>query len=308
MKSLRVGVAALLAGCLLSAAPGSSQEAEQAAPEDDNRIVVTGQTEQPTSSEVSRQARSITQGGDFRRSPLARFERRLCPGVIGLTPDMAALVIDRVRYNADQLGLTLTEDDGSCSPNLVVAFVRDGQAELAALHKEHGYMFDSLELHELRALLAETGPVRVWTSTMTRTRDGTAVPPPRGGETPIAAMWMAHSKIYLATREDIEFVMVMFDIEKMKGKTLVQLADYATMRGLARTKPATDDGQPLDTILALFDQNGAPTDELTSFDRAYLASVYDSIPNLPGTARLLGVNRQLELQAAAEDRAAGSQR
>ncbi len=31
--------------------------------------------------------------------------------------------------------------------------------------------------------------------------------------------------------------MVLFDLEKMKGKTLVQLADYATMRGLARTRP-----------------------------------------------------------------------
>lgn len=304
MTSLRVGVAALLAGCLLATTPASSQEA---APDEDNQIVVTGQTEQPSSSEVSRQARSITQGGNFRRSPLARFERRLCPGVIGLTPEMAALVIDRIRYNADQLGLGLAEDDGTCSPNLVVAFVKDGQAELAALHKEHVYMFNSMELHDLRALLAETGPVRAWTSTITRTRDGTAIPPNRGGETPIAAMWMAHSKIYLTTREDIEFVMVMFDIEKMKGKTLVQLADYATMRGLARTKPVSGDGQPLDTILALFDQDGVPSDELTSFDRAYLASVYDSIPNLPGTVRLQGVSRQLELQAAAEERAADSQ-
>ncbi|OYW46871.1 MAG: hypothetical protein B7Z08_01555 [Sphingomonadales bacterium 32-68-7] len=293
---------------MFAASAASAQEARTATPAEEDKIVVTGQSEQPSSSEVSRQARSITQGGNFRRSALARFERRLCPGVIGLTPDMAALVIDRIRFNAAELGLGLTEDDGSCTPNLVVAFVKDGQAELNALAKDHGYMFNSLELHEKRALLAETGPVRVFTSTLERTRDGMPIARNEGGDPPVAQMWMAHSKIYLATREDIEFVMVMFDLEKLKGKTLVQLADYATMRGLARTKPVDEDGQPLDTILALFDQDGAPTDELTSFDRAYLASVYDSIPNLPGSVRLMGVNRQLELQAAAEERAARNQR
>ena len=120
----------------------------------------------------------------------------------------------------------------------------------------------------------------------------------------MVSMWMAHSKIYLATREDIEFVVVLFDLEKMKGKTLVQLADYATMRGLARTRPvegAENSGdQAMETILALFDPGSPPPAEMTEFDRAYLAALYDGIPNIPGVTKVLGVNRQLRLQERAE--------
>jgi hypothetical protein len=50
---------------------------------------------------------------------------------------------------------------------------------------------------------------------------------------------------------------VLFDRAAVSGKTLVQLADYATMRGIARTRPAESDGQPLDTILTLFDPSHA---------------------------------------------------
>jgi len=292
MSVLRDGFIAGLAGVLLLSGPALAQEDESG---DDGDIVVTGRADRapPTNSEVSRQARSVTEGGNLRHQALARFERRLCPGVIGLKPDMATLVIDRIRYQASQLEMGLTRDDGTCSPNLVVAFVRDGKAELAALAKEHGYLFQDMPLHERRRLLAEDGPVRVWTTTLARTRDGMPVPRSDGGSPPVVSMWMAHSKIYLATREDIEFVVVLFDLEKMMGKTLVQLADYATMRGLARTRPVEGGGEAMDTILALFDPDAQPPAEMTEFDRAYLAALYDGMANMPGVTKVLGVNRQL---------------
>src|SRR5690606_22681745 len=145
------------------------------------------------------------------------------------------------------------------------------------------YLFDGLQPRERKELLAENGPVRVWTSTVTRTRDGMPIPKAEGlVNPPVVQMAMAHSKIYLTTREDITSVMVVFDLDKVQGKSLVQLADYATMRGLARTLPVEGDGQPMDTILALFDQAAPPPAEMTTFDRAYLGAVYDSIPNMPG--------------------------
>lgn len=304
MVTHRSGLLAVLAGALLLS-PLAAQEQR-----DETDIVVTGRVEEPppTRSEVTRQARAVTQGRDLRHSAQARFEKRLCPGVIGLKPDMAALVIDRIRYQADQLGMQLTEDDGTCAPNLVVAFVADGKAELAALAEEYPYLFQDMPLHDKRALLAEDGPVRVWTTTLGRTRDGMPIPRRESlASPPVVSMWMAHSKIYLATREDIEFVMVLFDLEKMKGKTLVQLADYATMRGLARTRPVDGEGQAMDTILALFDAAAEPPLEMTQFDRAYLAALYDGIPNMPGITKVLGVNRQLRLQGEAADETAAAE-
>lgn len=288
-----------LAAALWSFAPASAQD-HPTTPD----ILVEGQTEKPaTQSEVTHEARQVTEGGDFRHSPLARFEDPVCPGIMGLTLDAAELMVDRIRYNAENLGLRLASENG-CAPNLIVAFVPDAKGQMAALDHAHGYLFSALDLTEKRALLAEAGPARVWTTTVMRTRDGMPVygSNPRAGDpmssAPVVSMWMAHSRIYLPIRNDIAQVLVVFDRDQVKGKTLIQLADYATMRGLAKTKPAAN-AKAMDTILALFD-GGAPPTGLTQFDRAYLAALYEDIPNLPGIAKLGGVNRQLRRQAEAE--------
>jgi hypothetical protein len=307
MNRMTTSAARLLAGlacALLLAAPALAQQEQADAPANGD-IVVTGTVEQPTSSEVTAQARAITAPTGLRHEPLPRFEGRLCPGVFGLKGDFAGLMIDRLRYNAERLDLWLTEDDGTCRPNFIVAFVDDGQAALEQIEHNSGWLFQSLSNTERRELLAEDGPVRVWTTVQTRTRDGMPVQRRENlTDPPVVATWMAHSKIYLAIREDITQVIVLFDKRDVKGKTLVQLADYATMRGLARTRPVDGNGQAMDTILALFDPDASPADEMTAFDRAYLAAVYDNIPNIPGITKVLGVNRQLRLQAEQEDDAA----
>ena len=92
---------------------------------------------------------------------------------------------------------------------------------------------------------------------------------------------------------------VLIDREGARDKSLVQLADYATMRSFARTRPAGGDAK-LDTILALFDPDHAPPAELTDFDRAYLRSVYREIANLPAAMKLLDVNDELDRVLAEE--------
>jgi len=295
-----------LAGFLMFAAPGWAQSDS---PTDDNEnIVVTGKA--ATSTEVSRQARAITDmSSAIRHEPMARFQDKLCPGVMGLEADAASLMIDRLRDNAQLLGLGLTKDDGTCRPNFIVAFVENGAENLQQIADHNGWAFQDMSPSERRKLLSEEGPVRVWTITQMRTRDG--IPIPRSVslfDPPQVNTWMAHSKIYLAIREDITRVVVLFDREGVKGKTLLQLADYATMRGLARTRPVDGEGHPMDTILALFDPSGSPPAKLTEFDRAYLAAVYDGIPNIPGVTKVLGVNRQLRLQDGEADPAVAEAR
>lgn len=300
---------ASLASILIAASPVWAQSAQQAddAELDGEDIVVTGTL--PTQSAVSRQARAITDmSSAIRHEPLPRFEARLCPGVIGMVPEYASLIVDRVRYNAEQLDLWLAEDDGTCTPNFIVAFVEDGQAHLQNIADNQHWLFRDMSPSQRSRLLNDDGPARVWTITETRTRDGMPVPRSESlHEPPVVNTWMAHSKIYTATREDIASVIVLLDKDSVKGKTLVQLADYATMRGLARTKPADGDGQKLDTILALFDPAGSPPPRLTDFDQAYLASLYDGMPNLPGITKVLGVNRQLRLQARDAERASAGE-
>jgi hypothetical protein len=289
-----------LIAALLVSAPASAQQ-QDPAPPGENDIVVTG--EQPSHREVSRQARDVTDiGSDIRDRPLARIEDRLCPGVIGLKRYAAELMIDRIRWNAERLDMWMA-DETDCRPNLIIAFVEDGQAEIAGLVDRQPWLFDTLTTYERRALLAEDGPVRVWTTAETRTRDGMPIARNESlASPPQVHMWMAHSKIYLTIREDITQVVVLFDREGVRGKSIVQLADYATMRGFARTRPPEGDAA-LDTILTLFDPAHEPPAELTAFDQAYLRSVYKEIANLPAAMKLLDVSDEfdkLAREAAAE--------
>lgn len=274
------------------ALPASAQDQRPAG--NDEEIVVTGERERPSAREVSRQARDISGiTGNIYDKPLARIEDRLCPGVIGLRQDAAELMIDRIRWNAARLGMRLAGGSG-CAPNLIIAFVEDGKAQIAELFEKQPWLFQSLTLPERRALLDEDGPVRVWTTAQQRTRDGMPIQRRENlTDPPVVSMWMAHSKIYLTIREDITQVVVLFDRDAVRGKTVIQLADYATMRGFAQTRPA-EGGAPLGTILTLFDPDRAAPGGLTEFDQAYLRSLYDWIPNLPAASKLLGVNRQLE--------------
>jgi len=281
---MRLAVVFAIAGSL-TASPCMAQAENDASAQDSGDIVVTGRADEPSQTEVTRQARAVTEPTELRHSALPRFEGdRLCPGVAGLKADDAGLMIDRIRNSAEQLGLRMTKDDGTCRPNFVVAFVDDGQATIRAIKDKKYWLFRDMPYHELRELVGEEGPVRVWTATAMRTRDGM----PAG-----SSQWMAHSKIYLSMREDIVWALVLIDRADAQGKTLLQLADYATMRGLARTRPVESNGQPMDTILALFDPGAAPPGEMTDFDRAYLAALYQGLPNMPGITKVLDVNRQL---------------
>lgn len=222
--------------------------------------------------------------------PLARFEDPLCPGVAGLKVDAAEYMVGRIRANAVALGLRLA-DEARCDPNIVVAFVPDGQAFLETMRRERAYLFDEMESDERTRLMTQPGPARAFLRVVPRSRDGRPIPrrldlvnPPQ------TTMWMAHSKIYSAIRNDIYHAMVLFDRDGISGLSLEQLADYATFRALAQALPENPgaDGQ---SILALFDGADAHAEGLTAFDRAYLAELYAGVPNLPAEARLAALEQ-----------------
>jgi hypothetical protein len=290
MVRLRQFATCLVLGSL--AVPALAQDA-------DSSIVVTGRSEAPpSSSAVVAQARAVTSEGVLRSEPLALMQDPLCPGVMGLKETGALAIIDRIRANALRLDIRLA-DETACTPNLIVAFVDDSRRQVNTLHDSEPQVFESLATPDRRALLAQAGPVHAWNLTETRTRDGMPVSRGEGlTNPPVAAMWSAHSKIYIPVRSDIVSSFLVLEREAVRGMTLTQLADYATMRGLAQTRPP-EAGAPLDTILTLFDSEGPHPAEMTEFDSAYLAALYDSIPNMAGIHKLLGVNRQLRRQKAA---------
>lgn len=217
--------------------------------------------------------------------PLARFEDALCPGVLGLKQEAAEQMVGRLRANAEMLGLRMAEN-GDCQANVVVGFVTDGQAFLSQLQDRSSYIFAEMTRDERTALLSDAGPARAMLRIRARSRDGIPISRRENlSQLPTTTMWMAHSKIYSATRNDIISAIVLFDRDAVRGLNLTQLADYATFRALAHRLPGSEAAGEA-SILTLFDDGAARPAELTAFDRAYLEQLYAGLPNMPAPAKL----------------------
>jgi hypothetical protein len=198
-------------------------------------------------------------------------------------------VVERVRANAAGFGLDLADPE-DCKPNIIIAFLADGRDYLQRLAADRSHLFAELQPGERRHLLEDDGPARAWLRTVVRTRDGLLVgrsddlvQPPQAG------MWSAHSRIYHRVRFDIESAMVLVDRAATEGLTPQQLADYATIRALAEHHP--EDAASHGSILTLFEEESAPT-ALTAYDRAFLTELYQGMPNLPASARLLDLQEE----------------
>ena len=216
--------------------------------------------------------------------PLARFEDPVCPGVVGLRIDAAEEMVGRIRANAQSFGRRLAPD-GECEANMVVAFVENGQAFAQRMQRENGWLFAELSQADRETALHAAGPARALLRVRSRSRDGMPIPRRENMvDLPQTELWMAHSKIYTATRNDILYSLILIDRAAIQGMTIAQLADYATYRSLTRTLPQTPETRA-DSILALFDGGARPAG-LTEFDRIYLTQLYDGVPNLPAPARI----------------------
>lgn len=291
---LKAWRATVLPMVLCTALPAAAQT-EPAA--DSNEIVVTGDAEPPPRREVFDQALEVSRvdPGRMYEESLARLTAPLCPQVVGLDGDLAQEMVERIRANAERVDVRLAR--GRCATNLLVAFADDGQMLLDELARRHPKVFALASAEERSELLADTAPVRVWNVVEHKWASGAPLQYRRGR--PEMPSTKKPVGMILPTRKDIDFALVVYDREAVLGMTVLQLADYATMRGLSHTRPASG-MQPMSTILALFDEESelAPVDrepaELTSFDLGYLRSVYFWRPNkpVPAVGRLLGVRRR----------------
>lgn len=231
--------------------------------------------------------------------PLARFEDRVCPGIVGLQRESAETLVGLIRGNLDALGRPAAEE-ATCTPNVIVAFVSDGAAFLRNLEDKQDLLLVDMERAERKALLAETGPARALLKVWTRTRDGMRVSRRDNlTDLPQSYQAMAHSRIYTAARRDIVSALVLIDRDALAGVSLQQLADYATFRALTRTLPPAEARGA--SIVGLFETGANRPAGLTEFDRRFLATLYEGVPNLPGSSRLAALTDATGYDFAAEE-------
>ena len=302
----KIGLLAAMTVCATVAQAQSPVGLKQGPAPTGPDIVVTAKPE-PTAKEVQSQAKSISRMGDFYHDPLARFSEPICPGVLGLPADAAGIIVDRIRYDAERVGAPI-DASTSCKANILIVFTRDGGDEVRKLLKTRGYLFDGLETPETRELQSETGPVRAWNVTALRNRHGQGETPRfiggvlqlgddsgslRMGPIKVTQSPTSDSRLFLASRIDITASVVVIDLGAIDGMPVAQIADYGAMRALARTRPANGD-TAASTILSLFDPTSAHPREMTSFDLAYLRSLYDAGSNVPASVKILNVSRTID--------------
>lgn len=293
------GTLASLAGAMISAsvAPAQSAGADNQITGKDSGvartqapIIVTGSRDRKQA--VHRFVRDITVETD---DQIAKFPGEVCPAAFGLPSAYAAIVAKRAREVARTAGVPVGK--AGCRPNVVIAVADDGHEFVKSLRKARPTLFRALKLPELRRLAEAEGPVRSWQVVEPRGADGR--PMERisfiaiGGRLQYIgdAYELKHaigSRVQMATRQDLTLSFVVFDLKAVQGLTLTQIADYATMRALAKTRSVAGTGGAARSILALFDpardRAGRPA-ALTRWDSAYLKALY-------ATSNVVAASRQ----------------
>lgn len=248
---------------------------------DDEGIVVTGERA-PETEVVRAQVESITRPARIDK-PLARFHQPFCPTTIGIKEEYAAFLTERLRENAGEVGTPLASTN--CDPNALLIFARDSAKTIQEMRKEQPWLFNNMLDQEWGKIVAGTGATHAWQSTEVRGVDGKffrtieIIVFGQRKEVTVNDQYQS-GRLNQPIRMDVTGAVVLIDIAHLPGKTLDQIADYATMRLLAPVEDiAANDAAAVPSILTLFTAPDTAPAGLTEFDNAYLRAFYALRPN-----------------------------
>jgi len=219
---------------------------------------------------------------------IARWERRICPVVVGQNPHFTAFIMQRVKYVALAAGAPVNTD-ASCKPNIEIVFTTTPQALLDNVRKNDPvYLGYATTIAQQVALAAVTRPIQAWYTTETidlngaRSLDngrplGEGIEIFRKSQNPIFVSKVTRSngnRINDGVHSGFNHIMIVVDTTKVADQTVVLLADYISMLALTQLS-SLDACQQLPSIVNLLAADCSHAVEgLTQFDLAYLQGVY----------------------------------
>ena len=167
---------------------------------------------------------------------LARFHQPVCPVVIGLPPDHAAIVERRILADAAAAGAPVAEE-GEMLANLIVIIAVNGRDLVKEIRVNRPGWLDGLTPRGSRRADRRPAPARAWSITSLRNEDGEGIGRPRGGaqrdplgDAPVFRVLSA-SIIRQPTRQDVEASFVVID-QRIDGRP--DAAPDRRLRGDAR--------------------------------------------------------------------------
>lgn len=258
---------------------------------DDATIVVEGarltrDEARVQAAELIRNTATVPELGQY-----ARWNRAICPSVIGIAPVYAAIVVDRIRAAADEAGAKLARP--GCQPNLVIGFASDGRWLADHLRRRApNRVFAAARTAEKAEFVKSDRAVR-WLYSLGAGSEGgaSAIPNadqlgvigspvgdsslPGFGDAIQTTQYGAGSLIRTNLVVSITGALVVVDIRRAEGVPLGSVANYVARVALAQTRLPPREGQAT-TVLQLFDRAPDPTavTPLSAWDRAYLKAIY----------------------------------
>lgn len=264
MRSRAVS-AALLAAVFAAAAPSQPAQPQPTLPSPD--IVIRGSQERALRDFVT----SVAEAG--RSGQLARWNREICPTIIGIDQVQADFMA--LRIGAVAAPLELSAHTSGCRTTMLIVVTADAAGLGHDLARAYPVTLRTDGQAKLNLFAATSRPVR-WLS----------VTDLGGGALP-------NSRIIQATNPEFQAMIVIVDARQIGGYSLGELSDYVAMVALANPRLAATREQS--SILSMFDRP-RPSDgpfALTRNDRSFLTGLYRSNPNLSAGSQRGSIERHM---------------
>lgn len=271
----------VIAAWIVSLADVSSASQDRGGVSQLPEVVVHGRIPEDLAREFIDQVAAPPRG-----ATVARWNERVCVGVVNLRAETAQYLIDRV--SAVALDLGLTPEEPGCDPVVMIVATRNGQEIARGLAERRrnvlapGNSIQSRSRRDLEAFVRVDRPVRWWhISTAVDPETGRSVVRRPSDDSTNAstasllqgALRGANSFITASTRQHLRRAVIIIDFDEVGEVNFEQLADYVAFIALAQVDPEGDTSG-FQTILNLFDDPTTPG--LTDWDRAYLQGLYFS--------------------------------
>ena len=216
---------------------------------------------------------------------LARWANPVCPVTLGLSPQMNALVSERVKALDFQVGAPQARRPGRCKPNVEILFTDKPQAVLDLVARKRNELLGFHYIAQERAVTRVTRPIQAWYLTETVAGGGGRSidsPGPLGQGAALDVEFSqspggcAGSAFTECLSSDLVNVLVVADANALAHSKIGPVADYIALISLAQFRTlATCD--PFPTLLDMFTPACAdrPAAEAPSTqDIGYLKALY----------------------------------
>lgn len=258
-----------MAGALLS---GSAAAQPPAGPPADRPIIVEGRRAGET--EVQDFVAAMTPAPID--GHIVRFERAVCPRVVGLPSEQKDWIAQRMRAVGRAAGIPVGRE--SCRANILVVVAADKSRFIEQLARRYPGYFGGRPPREIARLRDAPGPTALWHTQGLVDAYGREIGNDFGSGLPVLRTTRPPSRLSESAHHDYAGAILVIQQDALTGFSTAQLADYAAMRTLTGADPARLPGSAPATILTLLDTamgEAAPV-TLTPWDLSFVTALYAS--------------------------------